>query len=64
MYAGESVADLPDRVIVKIVGKRAKYCGLVTHIVSHSYIILFKILEETNRIDQQGQPGNGFARCG
>lgn len=51
VYSGEAVTDLPDRVIIKIDGKKGVYCGLVTHIVSHySREILLKVLQEANSI--------------
>ena len=40
VYSGEAVTDLPDRVIIKIDGKKAQYCGLVTHIVSELWLLL------------------------
>jgi len=36
VYAGKAVNELPDLVIIKISGKKAVYCGLVTHIVGYS----------------------------
>jgi len=53
VYAGEAVNELPDRVVIKISGKKAVYCGLVTHIVGYSLLHgLFKEREKTNWINQ------------
>ena len=39
-YTGGDVANVPDRVVVKIKGKnKAVYCGLMTHEVSRATVL-------------------------